>query len=268
MPIVTVGTARIPYRVVGAGPALVLVHGTGPGSGMWDVLLDRFTDRHTVLLPDLSGSVDAEDDGGEITVEGLAEQVAAVIRDAGAGPADVVGFSMGSTVAVATAALYPELVRHLVPVSAWVASRDDAYLVNLMRVWAASAADPDAFGRLAMITAFSTTFLNSVGPEAVEGIAAYMRPLPGTLRHIDLDARVDLRPLLPKVTAPTLVVGGTRDATIPVHNARRLHAELPGSSYAEFDTGHIVFAEEPEPFLAALHDFLATPVRAGALAGA
>lgn len=94
MPVVTVDTARISYRVVGEGPeTLVLVHGTGPGSGMWDHLLASFTDRYTVLLPDLSGSETAEDDGARLTVETLAAQVNAVIEDAGRGPVHLVGFS-------------------------------------------------------------------------------------------------------------------------------------------------------------------------------
>ncbi|MFI9327732.1 alpha/beta fold hydrolase [Kitasatospora sp. NPDC052868] len=257
MPNVTVGTARIPYRVVGQGPAtLVLVHGTGPGSGMWDHLLDRFTDRYTVLLPELSGSESAEDDGAELTVETLAAQVNAVIEDAGRGPVDLVGFSLGAVVATATAARRPEQVRRLVAAAGWV-NADDEYLRNMMTVWLAIADDEAAFGRYATLTAFSRGFLNGIGREAVESNAAFMRPAPGTLRHIALNLSLDISALLPRVQAQTLVIGCAQDATIPVENARLLHAGIRGSEYAEFDTGHVVVFEQAEAFSRKVRDFLA-----------
>ncbi|MFJ3787755.1 alpha/beta fold hydrolase [Kitasatospora sp. NPDC090091] len=257
MPTVTVNTARIPYRIVGNGPeTLLLVHGTGPGSGMWDHLLDGFTDRYTVLLPELSGSETAEDDGAELTVDTLAAQVNAVIEDAGRGPVHLVGFSLGAVVATAAAARRPEQVRRLVAAAGWI-NADDEYLRNMMTVWLATAGDPAAFGRYATLTAFSRGFLNRIGREAVEANAAFMQPTPGTLRHIALDLSLDITDLLPRVQAPTLVIGCRQDATIPVENTRRLHAAIPGSQYAEFDTGHVVVFEQAEAFTSTVRDFLA-----------
>lgn len=258
MPVITVGTARIPYRVVGDGPdTLVLVHGTGPGSAMWDDLLDSFTDRYTVLLPDLSGSEAAEDDGAPLTLEALAGQVAAVIEDSGRGPADVLGFSLGAVVATATAALHPGRVRRLIAAAGWISAEQDEYLRLSMATWLSLADHPAAFGGYATLTAFSPGFLDRIGRAAVQANTAYMQPTPGTLRHIALNLGLDLGPLLPRVQTPALVIGCTQDATVPVDNARRLHAALPGSAYAEFDTGHIVIAEETEAFTGTVRDFLA-----------
>ncbi|MFI6848586.1 alpha/beta hydrolase [Kitasatospora sp. NBC_00085] len=257
MPSVTVDTARIPYRIVGDGPeTLILVHGTGPGSAMWDQLLDAFTDRYTLLLPDLSGSEAAEDDGAELTIDTLAAQVNAVIEDAGRGPVHMVGFSLGAVVATAAAARRPEQVRRLVATAGWI-NTDDEYVRNMMIVWLALAGDAAAFGRYATLTAFSRGFLNRIGREGVEACAGFMQPTPGTLRHIALDLQLDITALLPLVQAPTLVIGCAQDATIPVENARRLHAAIAGSEYAEFDTGHVVIAEQPEAFTKTVRDFLA-----------
>ena len=84
-----------------------------------------------------------------------------------------------------------------------------------------------------------------------------MQPTPGVLRQIDLNLRLDIRSLLPRVQAPSLVIGCTQDATMPVENARRLHAGLAGSDYVGLDTGHVVVFEQPEPFTATVLDFLA-----------
>ncbi|MES9536759.1 MULTISPECIES: alpha/beta hydrolase [unclassified Actinomadura] len=255
MPKLTVGNTTVPYRVEGSGPALVLVHGVGPGSSMWDLMLDRFTDHRTVLLPDLGGSDPAEDDGSPLTMEALAGQVNAVIEDAGAGPADVVGFSLGAPTAAAAAALRPDLVRRLVTV-AGLSHSGDEYIQQHMSLWLGLARDPESFGRFATLTALSGTFLNQIGHDAVEQQHAFMGRPDDRLRQIELVKRLDIRPLLPRITAPTLVIGATRDQTVPVGNHRELFASIPGSEYTELDTGHVVMAERPDEFVKLVRDFL------------
>ncbi|NYD48356.1 pimeloyl-ACP methyl ester carboxylesterase [Actinomadura luteofluorescens] len=258
MPKLTVGNATVPYRVVGSGPALVLVHGVGPGSSMWDLMLDAFTDHRTVLLPDLSGGDPAEDDGSPLTIETLAGQVNAVIENFGAGPADVVGFSLGAPTAAAAAALRPDLVRRLVPV-AGLSHAGDEYVQQYMTAWSSLAGSPESFGRFATLTAFSRAFLNRIGHDAVEQQHAFMGRPDDRLRQIDLVKRLDIRPLLPRIAAPALVIGATRDQTIPVENHRELFAGIRGSEYAELDTGHVAMAERPDEFVKLVRDFLDRP---------
>ncbi|GGK93873.1 alpha/beta hydrolase [Planomonospora parontospora subsp. parontospora] len=283
MPVVTVGNAQVHYTRTGTGPALVLVHGTGSAGAelTWGGIAHRFADRHTVIMPDLSGTDRTSDDGAPLTVEGLAEQVAAVIEDAvdttdgagaagtmgsagaavtagAAGPAvDVLGFSMGAPVAAALAASRPGLVRRLVMVAGWVRTDADEYVRNLFTLWRRlGTVDAEAFGRSVTMTGFSRGFLNTIGRDEVEKLVPNLPPTPGTLRHVDLDSRVDIRWLLPLVRAETLVVGCSQDATVPVGNSRDLHAAIPGSAYAEIDAGHVVFFEKPDEFVGLVRDFL------------
>jgi len=263
MSTLTIGPARVDYRVVpaAASPAgqrnLVLVHGTGSGGAdmVWGELLGHFTATRTVVLPELSGSAKTEDDGAPLTVEGLAGQVAAVIEATGGGPVDVVGFSLGATVTAALAALRPDLVARAVSIAGWARS-DHPALQQTFGLWRSLADDPARFGRFATTTAFSSTFLGLVGPEAVAGINTGMIPDEGTLRHIDLDVRLDIRGLLPKIEAPVLVIGNAHDACIPVGLTRELAEGIAGSAYAELDSGHISFAEQREALLEAVDGFL------------
>lgn len=256
MPTVSAGTARVHYLVDGTGPGLVLVHGTAFGAeGTWGHLVDQFTDNHTVIRPNFAGSDETTDDGGDLAVEDLAAQVVAAAREAADGQVDLVGFSLGAVVAAAVAALYPDLVRKLVLAAGWT-NPGDEYLRNLMTVWLRTASDPEAFGRFGAMTGFSRQFLNMIGREEVDKIAAGGVPTPGALRQIELNLRVDIRELLPKITATTLVVGCTHDATVPVENARELHAAIPGSTYAEIESGHVVLFEQPGEFTKLVKDFL------------
>ncbi|MFE4656294.1 alpha/beta fold hydrolase [Streptomyces hydrogenans] len=266
---VAVGAARVHYDVHAAGntsaghasaaPALLLVHGTGSGGAVinWGQTAPRFTSSRTVITPDLSGADRTVDDGGELTVEGLAAQVIGVVEDAGGAPVDLLGFSMGAPVAAAVAALRPDLVHRLVLVAGWAHTEGDEYLRNLFTLWERLGEhDPAGFGRSVTMTGFSRGFLNGVGREGVEALIPNMPPTPGTLRHVALDLGVDIRALLPRITAPVLVVGCTRDATVPVENSRELAAAIGGSAYAEIDAGHVVFFEKEDEFVRTVTDFL------------
>ncbi|GLY32332.1 alpha/beta hydrolase [Kineosporia sp. NBRC 101731] len=257
MPTISVGSAKIPYRVTGEGPVLVLVHGTGPNAEIqFGHLLERFA-GNTVVVPDLSGTEPVIDDGAPLTVERLAEQVLAVIDDLGADQVDLAGFSLGSPVAVAVAARRPEVVRRLVLVAGWDLASADEYQRNMFRVWRRLAdLDDDAFGRYSTFTGFSHGFLNTIGREQVEAIVPNLKPTPNLIRQIDLCQTLDVRELLPQVRAQTLVVGLADDATVPVAASGRLHAAIPGSQYQEVASGHVVPLEQPDAFVAAIRDFI------------
>ncbi|MCP3755284.1 alpha/beta fold hydrolase [Streptomyces sp. TBY4] len=255
---VRVADAEVRYGRTGTGPALVLVHGTGSGGSAvnWGQTAPRFTADHTVITPDLSGSDVTTDEGGPLTVEGLAAQVIAVIEDADTGPVDLLGFSMGAPVTAAVAALRPDLVRRLILVAGWAHTDGDEYLRNLFTLWQQlGASDPAAFGRAVAMTGFSRGFLNTIGREQVELLIPNMPPTPGTLRHVDLDTRIDIRELLPRIEAETLVIGATLDITVPVENSRALHAAIPHSTYAEIEAGHVAFFEKEDEFVALVDGF-------------
>lgn len=257
MPIVTVGDARVPYRVDGTGPALVLVHGTGPDADIaYGRHVPRFAAAHTVLVPDLSGTGPAQDTGAALTVEMLADQVLAVIADAGVERVDIVGFSLGSPVAIAVAAARPDLVRRLVVMAGWVSAAHDEYLRNMFTVWRRLAdLDAEAFGRYSTLTGFSPGFLNAIGHDEVEGLVPHLRPTPGLIRQIELCLSLDITDLLPDVTAETLVVGCALDITVPPAHSRRIHEAVRGSTYTEIESGHVVLLEQPDRFVEVVERF-------------
>lgn len=262
MAVVTVADARVHYGTTGSGPVLVLVHGTGSSGAelTWSRTAPLFAGDRTVITPDLSGAGRTTDDGGPLTVEGLARQVIAVVEAAAGGPVDLLGFSMGASVAAAVAALRPDLVRRLILVAGWAHTGGDEYLRNLFTLWQRlGEVDAAAFGRSVAMTGFSRGFLNSIGREEVEALIPNMPATAGTLRHVDLDLRVDIRGLLPLIRTETLVIGCLQDATVPVENSRALHAAMANSTYAEIDAGHVVFFEKEAEFVQRVSDFVRAP---------
>src|SRR3546814_8285611 len=75
---IEVAGARVAYRVDGAGPAVVLLHGTaGDGETHWGPVAARLAQRWTVVRPDYSGSDETRNGGGPLSVAGLDAQAVA-----------------------------------------------------------------------------------------------------------------------------------------------------------------------------------------------
>jgi pimeloyl-ACP methyl ester carboxylesterase len=68
----------------------------------------------------------------------------------------------------------------------------------------------------------------------------------------------DLRPLMPHIAAPTLLVWGDRDAETPVADAREMERLIPDSGVAVFEhAGHYAYLEQAERFCRVVDVFLA-----------
>src|ERR1700758_984519 len=90
---VNVGSARVAHRVLGTGPTVLLVNGTGGGDGHWGDLIERLARSRTVVTLDYSGAGETTDDGAPLDLLTLARQVAAVAEAVGGSNIDIVGHS-------------------------------------------------------------------------------------------------------------------------------------------------------------------------------
>jgi pimeloyl-ACP methyl ester carboxylesterase len=74
-----------------------------------------------------------------------------------------------------------------------------------------------------------------------------------------IGAETDLRPTLPTVNVPTLVLHGEADARSPLANAEMLHAAIPTSQLVVLPRlGHACVVEDPEACAAKIRRFVAT----------
>jgi pimeloyl-ACP methyl ester carboxylesterase len=260
MPTIDASGTTVSYTTMGEGPGLVFVAGTGLSAELnYGHLAGEFKESRTVVLADYAGSGQSDDPDGPLTVEMLAGQIAAAATAATADgePVDVVGFSLGAVVAAGVAALHPELVRRLVLVAGWP-DPDDARHRLAFDLWQGlERTDHDLFARFLMLTCFGQPFLSGLGTEGVTALLEGMAPVSAGMRaHMELDLVADIRDLLPRIAAPTLVIGLTRDHVVPVERARLLHDGIAGSEYAEIDTGHMVMFEKPAEFVEVCRRFL------------
>jgi class 3 adenylate cyclase len=69
--------------------------------------------------------------------------------------------------------------------------------------------------------------------------------------------RIDVRPILPTITALTLVIHAREDPVVPVQFGRYLADHIPGARYLEVDSAdHAPWFTEPDTILTAIEEFL------------
>lgn len=261
MPFTPVNDAHVHYETDGHGPGLVLVHGTGgDAEKVFGNVVHDFTDTRTVVRPNFSGSGLTTDDGAELTLDLITDQITAATRAAVNGPVDLLGFSLGAVAAAAVAATHPDLVRRLILVAGWTDStspRDRFYFETWRKLLDT---DRELFKRFSTLTGFGAAALDRFGHDGLAHSLADAWPPPGIGRQIDLGRRVDIRRLLPTISAPTLVIGFADDNMIPIEGSRQLHAAIPGSRLVEVAReGHMDWFADPSGLVKLVHEFIDNP---------
>lgn len=115
---VAVEGATLHVRVGGAGPAVVLLHGFGDTGDMWAPLAKDLAKDHTVVVPDLRGMGLSSIPAGGYDKKTQAGDVRAVLASLGIEHSVVIGHDIGTMVAYAYAARYPQRTERLVVMDA------------------------------------------------------------------------------------------------------------------------------------------------------
>ena len=110
--------ATIHVRVGGKGPAVVLLHGFGDTGDMWVPLATDLMRNHTVVVPDLRGMGLSSHPEEGYDKRSQAADVRGVLAKLGIDHAAVVGHDIGTMVAYAYAARYPDKTDRLVVMDA------------------------------------------------------------------------------------------------------------------------------------------------------
>ena len=108
----------IRYDVIGAGPAVVLVHGWLSSSRIWEQLAGRLAQRFTVYTLDLSGFGESDKPLSGYGIRNGSRLLYAFCAHFGLTRANVIGHDLGGAMAVKLAADHPDVVGRLVVIAA------------------------------------------------------------------------------------------------------------------------------------------------------
>jgi 3-oxoadipate enol-lactonase len=245
----------------GSGRPLVLLHGLGGDVGFWAAEMEVWAQTFRVIAIDLRGSGATPPSPGGHTMADLADDVVAVLDDAGINTADVLGFSMGGNVALALALAHPRRVGRLVLASTFACMNIQArlFLDAVLRTYEQNR-QPDQMFRLIYPWLFSIDFLADPANGAflvdAEG-APDDQPFEDWRALYLAQQRFDVRQDLDEIGAPTLVVIGDQDRLVSLDDARELSDGLAEARLAELPgAGHLTNVETPEEFRRLVEQFL------------
>jgi pimeloyl-ACP methyl ester carboxylesterase len=228
---------------VGDGPTVALLAEAGLGAWSWGWQHDALAGPFEALVADYRGT-GRSDDAPPADVATLAADLEAVLRDAGARRAHLVGCGLGGAVALAYAREYGR-ARSLALVNA-AASGD--------RV------DADALGRLFgddwTEVAFSSAYREVAPLDDIAGWRDLDDADPGSRdAQITALAEFDAGPLY-EITTPALVLGAVDDPVVPVDAGCDLADGLPNGRFEAVAGRHLAHLEHAVPVNDAIVGFL------------
>lgn len=267
---IPVGGVTLNYVEAGKGPVLLFLHGLGGSWKDWAANLPAFAANYQVIAIDFPGSGDSEQPEGEYSIEWLTEVVEKFLRERKLDGVSVVGHSMGGLVALNLAARPNSRVRKLAVMDA-VAIGDKAEFLSYAMAkkimgpetrWESlEGALKDEFKSL--IDSFikdqkpktARKFFQSVPKNPFTG-----NPFLPMTPSVQMTASIidfDIRPKLPSIQQPTLILWGDKDPVAPTKDALILQKEIRQSTLVMIPhCGHSPMVEQPEAFNREVWKFL------------
>jgi pimeloyl-ACP methyl ester carboxylesterase len=261
-------------RVVehGAGAPVVLVHGLPSNLEDWGDLPQRLAALgHHVVAYDrvgYGGSSRGKATGDAYTLASSARDLAALLDALALPQAAVVGWSYGGGVVQVLARDAPERVSQIVLLAAVGPAFGDVPHSALDTVLHSPAALPllrwvaaiPPLSRAVMKSTLASLFSDpaAIPPGFVEHARAQLAR-PGTLEAFVAESvRMDTASLTPeRIAAPTLVLSGSDDRSVPVAVAEDLARRIPGAELMLFEAGsHMLPITHSERLAETLHEWL------------
>ena len=262
MPIIDVAGAELYYESAGTGEPLVLISGFASGIWSWKYQIPDLSELFRVISFDPRGISRSQNTEMPVSIERIADDVAALLDELGIESANILGISFGGFVAQDFALRYPDRIKKLI--LACTSYGGKGHVLPSMDVLAAFASTKGLNSieriRQYLTVAFTPSFVadepgivdefcrlreqNEV-PEAV-----YMAQLLSATTF-DLSARVG------QITAETLVLTGDEDTIVPMQNSINIASAMPHAKLVTVGGGsHMFFVEQAPKFNSIVTNFL------------
>jgi pimeloyl-ACP methyl ester carboxylesterase len=256
---VSVNGLNMYYEIHGKGQPLVLIHGafSGIGTSFGKLLPELATSRQVIGL-ELQAHGRTADIDRPLTLEGMADDVTAAIKQLGLQHADIFGYSMGAFVALQVILRHPEVVRKLVLAS--VSYTRSGIHPGLM----------EGLGEMTPNMMFGSPWHDEylkIAPHPEHFARLFAKKTEMDRQTRDLSAE-DIR----AIKSPTLIVIGDSDLVRPEHAVEMFRllgggifgdtpAGLPNSQLAILPgTSHVNIVDRVELLIPMITSFLDAPM--------
>ena len=263
MPTASVNGINVNYTIDNPdskGETIVLVNGLADDLESWGLQIPALVEAgFRVLRFDNRGIGKTDRPAGPYTSRLLADDAKALVAALGIRDFHLMGVSMGGMIAQEYALAYGRGLRSLTLACTY--GKADAFCQAMFAMWAdlAKGQGVPFVMRDVTLWAFTGPFFEDRPGDATEfaqAMAQLDMPLDAYLAQLAVIQQHDAIGRVGQIDVPTLVLAGEEDILIPVRLSQRLHAAIPGSTWATTAGGHACLWESPDPFNAAFVEFV------------
>lgn len=239
---------QVAYDVEGEGQLVVCVPSLGDMRGEYRFLMPLLTAAgFKVAVMDVRGHGETSKTWDDFSVVGVGQDILALIRELNAGPAIVIGTSMGGGAAIWASVESPDLVKGMILVNPFVDGDSDRLLVAILSVLFARPWGP------AMWKKYYTSLYPTHKPADFDQYLSNLKmniQEEGRLEALMKMLRASKRASgdrMGQVTQPALVIMGSKDPDFknPAAEGKRVAQALRGSVEIIDQAGHYPHAEMP-----------------------
>jgi 3-oxoadipate enol-lactonase len=238
-------------------PVLMLSNSLGTNLHMWDDQVPAWARHFRLVRYDRRGHGQSSVPPGPYSMDRLGRDVLGVLDGLGVERINWCGLSMGGMVGMWLGANAAHRVEKL------VLSNTAAYFPD-KTIWD---------GRIKLVREKSMAGIVDANmerwftPEFRQRAPQAMQKMRDMFVATKIDGYVgcgeairdmDHRPLLSKITAPTLVIAGRRDPATPLEGNEYIQQHIPGARLAVLEAAHIANVEQPQSYTDTVLEFLRT----------
>jgi 3-oxoadipate enol-lactonase len=252
-----VSSARFHYRLDGAAnaPVVVFSNSLGTNLAMWDAQYPALAQKFRVLRYDSRGHGMSDVTPGAYTIETLGRDIVGLLDALQIPSAHYCGLSVGGLIGqwlgINASKRFKSLTlcntaARIGTIDGWnsrIASITDGGMAPAANGVVSRWFTDDFAKRAPVQVEAARQMLLHTSPEGYVATCAAIRD-------------EDLREAISRVSLPTLVISGARDAATTPADGRFVAEKIPGAQYVELDAAHLSNIEAAEPFTAALLKFL------------
>ncbi len=258
MPLITTDQGSLHYEVYGRGRPVILLHGYQGSWGLWQRTMGFLGASFRTYALDFWGFGESGTRRSTYAVKDFVALVDQFMEQLGIAQAPLVGHSMGGTVSLLAAVQYPERVQRVVVIGSPIVGSSLFFFPMVF-----------GFRPIGWITYRNLWIYKSI----YHALAPMYSKDPNWARIMDRDVsrttleaffasigslrQTDVRPSLPRITAPVMGMYGARDIIVDPNQWRPLEQGVPGARIERFPSaGHFIMLDQPDEFERKLKDFL------------
>lgn len=224
------------YKLEGSGKTLVFIHGLSDSLLYWEFLARNLKDNYQVLRVDLQGHGESKLENEEITLNTYVNDLNNLLERLNISKVNLIGFSLGSAVALSFAAKYPQKVDCLVLMSAFY--KADSTLTDTLNQFknALEIGFEEFYDViLPMVLCEEVIDANKEELELLKGMASQTANTEAYIKAVDVCLNLNAENDLPKIDVPTLILASSHDEISRLEMQKELSSKIKNSKLIVFD---------------------------------